>query len=174
MNTHRFILCLAFSGTLNTQAQADAETQSVRLTGRVMEIFLKDSSESIMPQASVEIWSNGEMLTTIETNSKGRYDCKLAFFNSYVVKYKKDGFVQKMVAIDATDFARESRERGFTIEVDMTLFKRQPGCREFEFLGEIPIARASYNKRANTLVWDKRYIQEMNDRLVSAVAECRK
>ena len=174
MNTHRFILCLVFSGALNAQAQADAEMQSVRLTGRVMEIFLNDSSESFMPDASVEIWSNGEILSTIETNSKGRYDCKLAFFNSYVVKYKKEGFVQKMVAIDATDFALESRERGFTIEVDMTLFRRHPGCRELEFLGEIPIARASYSKRANTLLWDKGYTQKMNERLHSAVAECRK
>jgi hypothetical protein len=174
MNKYYFILCLVFAGALSAKAQADAETQSVRLTGRVMEMSLNDSTESFMQQASVEIWSNGEMLSTMETNSKGRYDCKLAFFNSYIVKYKKDGFVQKMVEIDATDFARESRERGFTIEVDMTLFKRQPGCREFEFLGEIPIARASYSKRANTLVWDKRYTKEMNDRLRTAVAECRK
>jgi hypothetical protein len=174
MNARRYILFLLFSGVLTAQAQADAETQSVRLTGRVLEISLKDSSESFMPNASVEIWSNGEMLSTIETNSKGRYDCKLAFFNSYVVKYKKEGFVQKMVAIDATDFALESRLRGFTIELDMTLFRRQPGCRELEFLGEIPVARASYNKPANTLMWDKGYTQKMNERLLSAVEECRK
>jgi hypothetical protein len=174
MSKYYFILCLIFAGTLNAEAQADAETQAVRLTGRVMEMSLNDSTESFMQQALVEIWSNGELLSTMETNSKGRYDCKLAFFNSYIVKYRKDGFVQKMVEIDATDFARESRERGFTMEVDMTLFRRQPGCREFEFLGEIPIARASYNKRANTLVWDKRYTKEMNERLRSAVAECRK
>lgn len=155
-------------------AEAQSGTRTVLLTGRVSEISLKDSSEKYLAGARVEIWTRGEKLSSVNTTAKGLYSCRLDYFNSYIVKYYAEGLVTKMVEIDATDFARETRERGFTMEVDMTLFKKTPGCREFEFLGDMPIGKARYSKRANTVVWDNDYTDEVNHRIRSAAASCRK
>lgn len=168
------IFALLAAPPLGLLAQPTADSQNVRLTGRVTELTLADSSEVFLAGAQIEIWSSGELLSTIESNVKGRYDSRLSFFKSYVVKYKRDGYVMKMVEIDATDFAEQSRDRGFIIELDMTLFRMYPGCKKFEFLGEIPIAKASYNKREGTLVWDNSHTSRVNERIRVAVAECRK
>jgi len=159
---------------LTTASYAQSGKRNVQLTGRVSEVLLKDSSERVLSNARVEIWTRGELLSSVQANSKGMYTCRLDYSNSYLVKYIADGFVTKMVEVDATDFLRESRDRGFTMEVDMTLFRKSSGCREFEFLGDTPIGRARYSKRANTVVWDRDYTNEVNFRIRTAAASCTK
>jgi len=167
------LIALLF-GLISSSLAQTSDSHSVVLNGRVSELSLLDSSEKFMSGATIEIWSSDELLDSITTNQKGRYECRLPYFGSYLIKYKSEGFVMKMVEIDATDFARETRVRGFTLEVDMTLFKKQPGCREFEFLGEVPIGKASFNKRENTVVWDGEHTEAINSRIRLAAASCSK
>jgi hypothetical protein len=171
-NSILFFCCLVLTGArLTGQGSAGG---SVRLSGKVTELSMIDSAERTMSGASIEVWSRGEKLMTVPTGVKGRYQCNLPFFNTYQIKYLAPEFVTKMVDIDATDFARETRERGFNIEVDMTLFRKEAGCVEFDFLSETPVAKARYNKKENTVVWDQDHIERMNGKIRNAMATCRK
>jgi hypothetical protein len=166
------LLVAALTGAFAQPAQAQSKT--VLLTGRVSEIVFPDSSERSFGEAVVEIWSRDEMLKRISTNSKGMYNCRLEYFNYYTVKYFADSMVTKMVEIDATDFAQETRERGFTMVVDMTLFRQKTSCPGFGFLGEEPVGKARYNKRARSVVWDFEHTAAINDRIRDTLASCTK
>lgn len=167
-------LLFLFPGVLPHVLAQDQSGRSVVLMGKMTEVRLTDSVETVLPGATVEIWARGELLSSVKTGNKGRYSCMLPYFNTYLVKYLSDGFVTKMVEVDATDFAQETRERGFTLEVDITLFRSFAGCRDFEFLGEVPVARARFNKRENTVVWDQDYVERINNRIRLAAETCGK
>jgi hypothetical protein len=147
--------------TIVAQAQHWSE---ITMRGRLTKINLSDSSEHILRDMPIEIWTDDSLTSVLYTDEKGRYKFSLPFFNSYQIKYGREPFVQKTVLVDATDFAQSTMERGFKLEIDMALFEEKEGLK-VDFLKNEPVAIASFNKQENTVVWNSEHIERIQERI---------
>lgn len=145
----------------------------VLLTGVVTKLDMQDSTETTVSNVPVEIWANGELLATVTTASKGKYQYRLPFYNTYIIKYGAWPYVSKMVEIDASDFSKDAQSRGFEMNIDIVLFEDR-GNKQLEFLKETPVAKAAYNKRNRTVVWDIDHTESVNQRMRTAMSAYRK
>jgi hypothetical protein len=166
-------LLVAFSLMISvTWAQAGPR-KFVLLTGVVTKLDMRDSSETPVNNVPVEIWANGELLATITTASKGRYQYRLPFYNTYMIKFGAWPYVTKMVEIDASDFTKEAQTRGFEMNIDIVLFEDR-GNKQLDFLKETPVAKAAYSKRNRTVIWDIDHTESVNQRMRTAMSARRK
>lgn len=154
-------------------AQAIATEGFITLNGRVSELNLIDSSEKNLAELPIEIWQGDSLLMTLKTSEKGKYSIQLPFYHFYTVKYGCAPYIRKMIEVDATDFSQYSQKRGYTISLDITLFSKEQ-CKGFEFLETTPIARASYNKEKDNVVWNAQHIYNIHERIGEAVIGCLK
>lgn len=142
----------------------------ITMRGRLTEINLTDSSEHILHDVPIEIWKDDSLSSVLYSDEKGRYKFSLPFFHSYEIRYGREPYVQKTVVVDALDFAQSTMERGFKLEIDISLFEAQEGL-DMNFLKEEPIAVAAYNKQENTVVWNAEHIERIQEKMrLSAVA----
>lgn len=152
------VLCCAANCLALTQES------SVILQGKILHMNLTDSSEAGLADIPVEIWSDDSLLATIFSQDKGKYKFSLPFFHHYMIKYGGGDHIVKMVEVDASDFAQQTRMRGYILDVDIILF--DSGLVDgLEFLEQEPIAKALYSKAENTVVWEAERTEEMNARI---------
>jgi hypothetical protein len=147
--------------TIASQAQQWSE---ITMRGRLTEINLSDSSEHILNDVAIEIWTDDSLTSVLYSDEKGRYKFSLPFFHSYEIRYGRDPLVQKTVLVDATDFAQSTMERGFKLEIDMALFEQQEGLK-MEFLKKEPVAIASYSKQEDTVIWNAEHIERIQEKI---------
>ncbi|MFN0032900.1 MAG: hypothetical protein ACKVOR_12135 [Flavobacteriales bacterium] len=161
------LLCLCIACT-----PAIASENFVTLNGKIFELNLADSTEKHLAGIPVEIWQEDSLIATILTNEKGKYSAQLPFYHMYTVKYGHAPYVRKMIEVDATDFAQHTQKRGYTISIDITLFTKEQ-CKGFDFLETVPIARASYSKEEDSVVWNTQHIYNIHERIGEAITGCR-
>ncbi|MBD80161.1 MAG: hypothetical protein CL840_14705 [Crocinitomicaceae bacterium] len=109
------------------------------------------------PGVVIEVINEKGGITSKDTTKdNGYFSVKLNFDSVFVLKFKKDGYVTKMVAIDTRNMLEEDKEFGY----DLGMFKLSMLKREEKkdySLYKQPIARFSYNEIMQIFVVDKAY-----------------
>jgi hypothetical protein len=166
-------LALFSLGTAHAQSKSGGGKQYVFLNGIITTLNMADSTEVPAAGVPVEIWANGDLVATVISGQKGRYNYKLPFYSRYTIKYGSVPYVRKMIEIDASDFAKESQKRGFDMNIDIALFEDR-GYPGLDFLRETPVAKAEYSRRMNTVKWDGSHTESVNGRIKTAIASFHK
>jgi len=162
-----FIAALLFSLGVFTSSFIQASPLYIMLSGKVTLMSLHDSSEKGLAGVPVEIWANGELVETIRSGPKGKYTYKLPYYANYTIKFGAYPLIKKMIEIDATDFARDTQNNGFSMIIDVSLFTNENNVIGLDFLTKTPIGKASYNKKARTTVWDEEHTEQVNRQLLA-------
>ncbi len=157
-----------FLSTLLFSVRLSATENAITLKGKLTELNMADSTEKCLSEMAIEVWSDGALMLVIYTQERGKYKIDLPFYHQYRIKYGNQDFVQKMIDVDATDFAQHTQKRGYELALDITLFK-QKYVSGFEFLKETPIATASYSKEEDMVVWNTQHITQMNMQMMNAI-----
>ncbi|MEY3397570.1 MAG: hypothetical protein RL220_164 [Bacteroidota bacterium] len=149
-----------------TEAQ-DPRWNQINMTGRITQLSLPDSAEFQAGGLPVEIWSDDSLTTVIYADNRGRYSFSLPFFHRYQIRYGGSDYVQKTVEIDATDFSQGTMTRGYTLDIDMALFKSDPK-HPISIAG--PVARAAYDKKSDAVLWDAAHTEKVRKATLQAIA----
>lgn len=143
--------------------------KSFTFHGQVFELNLVDSSEKPMMGMPIEIWSGDELITTLESGPKGKYNISLVYYPTYRLKFGKSPFISKVIEVDAKGFARAAEFGVVNLDMDISIFKDK-GFLGMDFMNYTPVAIARLNKKKGTIEWDMQYAEQMNRR-VSGVLE---
>ena len=136
----------------------------ITLQGKTFEASLTDSTEVALMDIPIEIWADDSILAVIYSQDKGRYKFSLPFFHRYRVRYGGGNLISKWVEIDANNFVMPTRYKGYTLDIDIVLFKAGL-VKGLEFLDTDPIARAYFSPTEKTVVWDIDLTERMNRKL---------
>lgn len=98
------------------------------------------------------------------TNERGRYELTLNKEGVFRLEYGGAGRVGKCVEIDLTGVPDSVWAGGLAMQIDITLFKRNPDI-DYSVLEE-PIGKARYSAQAGILEWDLAYTEGIRQRLI--------
>jgi hypothetical protein len=155
------VLCIA--------STAQSKVKCVTISGKVLELNLLDSLEKPMAGIPIEVWSGNAIIATFKSESKGKYNIKLAYYPTYTIKFGNANYVTKIVEIDASNFKEASGFGLIQLTLDIALFKNK-GYLGLDFMSTTPVAKAFFHKRKGAVVWDMDYSEKMNSR-ISGVLE---
>lgn len=134
------------------------------LQGKVTELFLNDSTEKPLDKVSVQIWSDGKLVSAIKSAHRGKYRLEAPYKEFYQIKYIQDGYVPKTVELETKSIKREESAIRLMLNIDISLFKENPAC-DFSFLTELPVAKARVLRRKDNISWDEEYNKTMQERI---------
>lgn len=157
---HYFLVCVLFPLGMLSQSTI----KSFTFHGQVFEINLLDSSEKPSMGIPIEIWAGEELITTLETGPKGKYNISLVYYPAYQIKFGKPPYVSKLVEIDAEGFSRAAEFGVVNLDLDISLFKDK-GYLGMDFMNYTPVAIARFNKKKGTIEWDMMYSEKINHRV---------
>jgi hypothetical protein len=124
--------------------------------GRITEKFFDRPTEKSLYQATVEVWSNDQLLNQWKSNKQGRFRIETPYKGTYTVVFKKEGYITKSIQVDATNLKNEELAFQVLVQADMILFQESEGL-DFSFLQHAPVAKATIGKRNHTTKWDDKY-----------------
>ncbi|MFM9423472.1 MAG: hypothetical protein RIR06_1933 [Bacteroidota bacterium] len=124
--------------------------------GRITEKFFDRPTEKSLYQATVEVWSNDQLLNQWKSNKQGRFRIETPYRGSYTVVFKKEGYITKSIQVDASNLKNEELAFQILVQADMILFQETEGL-DFSFLQHAPVAKATIGKRNHATKWDDKY-----------------
>lgn len=122
-----------------------------------------------IPDARVEVFADGSRLTTLISDSVGRYGMQFPFDRVYLLRYSAQGKVAKSVEVDARHVPVEQRNGGLGMNVDITLLHEMPGV-DLSFM-EHPFGKAAWSAKDTVLSWDMGWTEEQRGRLAKVLRE---
>lgn len=143
------------------------------LQGKVTELFLSDSTEKPLDKVSVQIWSEGKLVSEMKTAHRGKYRMEAPYKELYQIKYVQDNYVTKTVELETKSIKREESAIRLMLTIDISLFKENSAC-DFSFLNEMPVAKAKVLRRKDNISWDLDYNKTMQDRIRKEIGKVRK
>jgi len=157
--------------SLSMSAQTFGKSKVI-LQGKVTELFLQDSIEKPLDKVSVQIWSDGKLVSELKTAHRGKYRIEGPYKEIYQIKYVQDGYVTKTVQLETKSIKREETAIRLILNIDISLFKENSAC-DFAFLSEEPVAKAAVHKRKENISWDLDYNKTMQDRIRKEIMKVR-
>jgi hypothetical protein len=158
------ILYISVLVMLCTQSIAQSKVKCVTISGRITELNLLDSLERPITGIPIEVWSGNSIIATFKSESKGKYNLKLAYYPIYTIKFGNANYVTKVVEIDASNFKEASGFGMVLMTLDITLFKNK-GYMGLDFMSTTPVAKAFFHRRKGAIVWDMEYADKINARI---------
>jgi hypothetical protein len=155
--------------TLGAFAQGNDKAKAFNFHGQVFELNLKDSSEKPMMGIPIEIWTGDDLITTVESGPKGKYNISLIHYPEFTLKFGKAPYVTKVVKIDAQGFQRAAEFGIVNLDLDISLFKDR-GYMGMDFMNYTPVAVAKFNKKKGLIEWDLNYADKINVRVAGIIA----
>ncbi|MDP4819311.1 MAG: hypothetical protein NWR69_09895 [Flavobacteriales bacterium] len=165
------ILPLFIVLSISTSAQTFGKSKII-LQGKVTELFLSDSTEKPLDKVSVQIWSEGKLVSEIKTAHRGKYRMEAPYKQVYQIKYVHDGYVTKTVELETKSIKREESAIRLMLTIDISLFKENSAC-DFSFLNEMPVAKAKVLRRKDNISWDLDYNKTIQDRVRKEISKAR-
>lgn len=157
-----FLILSLFTFTV-TSAQSFDQSKII-FEGRITELFLDRPAEKSLYQASVEIWSNDQLLNQWKSNKQGRFRIETPFRTSYTLVFKKDGYITKSIQVNAENLKNEELAFQVLVQADMILFQEFEGL-DFSFLNNHPVAKATIGKRNHVTKWDDKYNASVQEQI---------
>lgn len=149
--------------------QGKDKAKAFNFHGQVFELSLKDSTEKPVMGVPIEIWSGDDLITTVETGPKGKYNISLMHYPEFTLKFGKSPYVTKVVQIDANGFQRAAEFGLVNLDLDISLFKDK-GYLGMDFMSYTPVAIAKFNKKKGVIEWDLNYADKVNERVAGIIA----
>jgi len=156
---------------ISASAQTFGKSKII-LQGKVTELFLNDSTEKPLDKVSVQIWADGKLVSEIKTAHRGKYRMEAPYKELYQIKYVLDGCITKTVELETKSIKREEAAIRLLLTIDISLFKENPAC-DFNFLSEMPVAKAKVLRRKDNISWDLDYNKAMQDRIRKEISKIR-
>lgn len=157
--------------SISASAQTFGKSKIV-LQGKVTELFLSDSTEKPLDKVSVQIWSEGKLVSEIKTAHRGKYRMEAPYKLQYEIKYVQDGYVTKTIELETKSIKREETAIRLMLTIDITLFKENVAC-DFSFLTDVPVAKAKVLRRKENIIWDVDYNFAMQERIRKEISKVR-
>jgi hypothetical protein len=157
--------------SISASAQTFGKSKVI-LQGKVTELFLSDSTEKPLDKVSVQIWSEGKLVSEIKTAHRGKYRMEAPYKQLYQIKYVQDGYVIKTVELETKSIKREETAIRLMLTLDISLFKENAAC-DFSFLTDVPVAKAKVLRRKENIVWDVDYNFAMQERIRKEISKAR-
>lgn len=166
------LLSLFIVLSLSSMAQTFGKSKII-LQGKVTELFLSDSTEKPLDKVSVQIWSEGKLVSEMKTAHRGKYRMEAPYKELYQIKYVQDNYITKTVELETKSIKREETAIRLMLTIDISLFKENSAC-DFSFLNEMPVAKAKVLRRKDNISWDLDYNKTMQDRIRKEIGKVRK
>lgn len=133
--------------------------------GRV--VYDKERIEGV----KVYLYKGNELIMETVTEKNGRYEAELEFGYEYMFRFQKEGYLNKMFAVDAkNDLPKyEIENPTFPVNVIMIPLSKFDGV-DMDVL-EFPFAYISYSKRMRMFDYDTKYTQNMSRALAAAMLQ---
>jgi len=128
----------------------------------VLDIKLTNENTSKkLAGASVEVYKDDSKISTSTTSSKGTVDLiTVPVGHIYKIKFKKDGFVTKMIEIDGNYDTVEDLDDEIEYSIPGKLFESIDGV-DFSFLENNPILKLAFTADGFTFEWDNQHYNTM-------------
>ncbi len=161
------VLLMTLSSGLIAQSN-----EAFTFQGQVFEMNLRDSVEKPISGIPIEVWYQDELLTSLNSGSKGKYKINLKRYPSYRIKFGKAPYTSKIIDIDAKGFDRAAEFGMVNLQLDVVVFKEE-NMMGMDFMNYTPFAIAKFNKKRGTMEWDFDYSEKMAKR-VQGIIEANK
>ncbi|MFM7618998.1 MAG: hypothetical protein ACKO5Y_04100 [Bacteroidota bacterium] len=148
-----------------TKAQSFDQSKII-FEGRITELFFDRPTEKSLYQATVEVWSNDQLLNQWKSNKQGRFRIETPYRGTYTVVFKKEGYITKSIQVDASNLKNEELALQVLVQADMILFQESEGL-DFSFLQNKPVAKATIGKRNHATKWDDKYNELIQEQIQS-------
>lgn len=124
-----------------------------------------DDYHTKRPVTSGKVIISNELneVRTIPVDSMGGWIELIPCDHLYRVDFTADGYVTKHVVIDARSIPLEDQLGGFSMDIDITLFKAIDGV-DYELL-EKPIGVSRYDTYSYSIAWDQDQVVRMQDKM---------
>lgn len=149
---------ILLSFMLSAQSNINGQKPDVEVYGRVGATS-ENKSHGKMDRATVLVVMEEDTLTST-TDRRGNYSCALTFGHIYEIHFRAPGLCSKHVEIDTGNVPLPAQKGGFHMEIDMSL-PSDATAQQTMILEELPIGKASYNKRSDNFVFDHKYTKRM-------------
>ncbi len=123
------------------------------LNGVVTDYDISTGNERPAPYAQVVVYQNNELYVAFFGGEDGSYSFFLPLGFEYDVRFGGSAFINKKIAIDATQIDKESKPRN--VELNVSLFRPVEGA-DFTMLEE-PFARIIYDPEIDAVRMDEEY-----------------
>ncbi len=130
-STSILIILLTISSIAQRSKKDDSNGDYYMLKGSVYEVDMITENEKKASDVQVVVYQDHELFVAFFTDAAGAYEFFLPLGHSYEVWFGGAAFVNKKVAVDATQFPKERKPR--TVTLDMGLFRPIEGV-EFPML----------------------------------------
>lgn len=107
----------------------------------------------VLDEVTIEVTSNNEKVQTRINRESGFYAVVLEAGVKYEVKFKKEGFLDKIFEVDIADIPNDSYDDSFKMFIDVALFPEIPGADMSKF-ETTPMALCKYNSVRDKIIWD--------------------
>lgn len=105
--------------------------------------------------AEISVMKGNEVVETLLTNSRGNFIVNLELNSSYLVVYRKAGFITKSVEFD-TKVPQEYAKQIFSLKYKIDLFEKVDGLPEPSVLSQ-PVAKYEYSDDYEDFTYDPNY-----------------
>ncbi len=132
----------------------------------VLDIKLTNENTSKkLAGVSVEIYQDGAKISTSITSSKGVVnEIIVPVDHVYKIKFKKDGFVTKMILIDGRFDTPEDLDDETYYNIPGSLFESVEGV-DFSFLENEPMLKMEFTADGYEFVWDESHYKVMKKKI---------
>jgi hypothetical protein len=131
------------------------------LKGKVLQLDPIEEKEEDAPNVQVVVYQEKEIYVAFYTEPTGVYEFYLPVGHTYEIWYGGSAYVNKKVAIDATQFPKEKKPR--TVLMDMGLFRPVEGY-DFPMLNA-PYVKVAFDVEANEALADLEYTAALSDEI---------
>jgi hypothetical protein len=140
------------------------------IKGTIFQINPLAGTEEKASHVQVVVYQESELFVAFFTGETGDYEFYLPIGHSYEVWYGGSAYVNKKVAIDATQFPKERKPR--TVPLDMGLFRPIENA-EFPMLNA-PFVKIAYDPEFDQITPDMDYTAKKNMELDKVFKKLRK
>ncbi|MFM7232976.1 MAG: hypothetical protein ACKO7B_21890 [Flavobacteriales bacterium] len=175
MRTILFILsaCI-FCSTAHGQARkADRAANRGNyffLNGVISDYDIANGKEQVAPFTQVVVYQNNELYVSFFAGEEGAYSFFLPLGYEYEVQYGGAAFVNKKLAIDATQIDEGMTPRN--VKLNVSLFRPVNGA-DFSMLNE-PFERLSYDPEIDAVSLDEEYSKKHKAELERSLKKAKK
>lgn len=177
MKAIAFIFSILFLTNFGTIAQ----NGQVTVEGKFQEgaILTKKERKKLfvspanITNVQVNITENGHVKGSYFTENESKYQIFLQPDMVYSIEFKKEGYISKLISINTYGMETEFIMKGYELYTDITLFKNLENVNTSAY-AKLPVARCTFNKKKNTLIWDMAYSQNAFETFIYLTEENKK
>lgn len=140
------------------------------LNGVITDYDISSGNERPAPYAQVVVYQNNELYVSFFGGEDGSYSFFLPLGFEYDVRFGGSAFINKKIAIDATQIDEESKPRN--VKLNVSLFRPVDGA-DFSILEE-PFARIIYDPEIDAVRTDEEYGRKRKIELERSIKKAKK